>query len=306
MRPKIGPPEGRARRLPIPAPPALNEATESYLRRLAHLNHIGLTEIKTHLGLHPNNGTETLPPASLKRLAVVTGYTSDQLIRVLPELDRRYLDPTLFSLTRRTLCTGCTRRHRGGQPWGFYPEHVHLCVKHRLWVVGRDYDRRGLLDVSTVPDVLTTQRKHRRLAQQYGTLATGYAVRVARDIWDNLTQMPFHTSVQRIMASFTTNRTRFMIDEPEYLAATYPAVIDTAALLVSPHWRRIAANPSTRETFYREAGQRLLDTNHPYRPGRGDPLADWIDGIAEEKAEQRRILHGLLNSFKERPSMDAR
>ncbi|GAB2452084.1 hypothetical protein [Nocardia tengchongensis] len=104
---------GLARRLPIPAPTALHEATDSYLRRLATLNHIQFNELKLHLGLEPHREVHALAPANLHRLAICTGYITGQLTATLPELDPPHLKSGLFTRTRHPACTRCARRHRG-------------------------------------------------------------------------------------------------------------------------------------------------------------------------------------------------
>ncbi|WP_083864158.1 TniQ family protein [Nocardia exalbida] len=272
------PSPGQARRLPIPAPPALNETTESYLRRLANVNHVTLGELKLHLGLSATSGVGDLPPHNLRRLATITGYSSAQLARALPDLGNRFLNRDLFSLPSRDACPACTRRHRGGTVTRYFPHHAHVCRRHRLWIREPTYQG-TFLDISPVPAILTAQARHRRLARRFGPIPTEHAYTTARDSWQYVRQLT--KTVDTALGIFCPGRTRIFGDDPAFLAATYPDVVSLTVLLVSPYWRQLAADPDTRHRFYAEAGWRTR-RDRRYRPMRNDTLHEWVEDLTAE------------------------
>ncbi|GAB2452077.1 hypothetical protein [Nocardia tengchongensis] len=89
------------------------------------------------------------------------------------------------------------------------------------------------------------------------------------------------------------DRSRFLLDDPQSQAATYPGVVATAALLVSPRWQKLAANPRTRNRFRNEIDRCILGSIR-HGPIQSKPLQQWIDQVADERAGQRAELAALM------------
>nr|WP_218681725.1 TniQ family protein [Rhodococcus qingshengii] len=274
-------PSGQARQLPIPVPPAMNETIESYLRRLAVVNHISNDTLKRHLGLDPTRLGLRIRPGNLARLVVITGYSREQLTRALPQLSDLHTDSGLLEDWPRPACLACTNRHRGGPVTRYYPSYVHACPKHQIWFSGGQFDRGRVLDISGTPAVLAAHSRHRRLAQQRGPQPTQYAFNVARGVWNNLDSFPTFSGVKERLGILDPDARRFIaLDDCEYLAASYPNVVNTAALLASPHWRRVASRQRTCNRFLTELGWRTSGERRPYWPqGKSDPIVKWIEGL---------------------------
>ncbi|MBY6386609.1 hypothetical protein F6X56_02140 (plasmid) [Rhodococcus erythropolis] len=272
---------GQARPLPIPIPPSMNETIESYLRRLAVVNHISNDALKRHLGLDPTRLGLRIRLGNLARLVAITGYSREQLTRTLPQLSNWHTDSARFADWPRPACPACTNRHRGGPVTRYYPSYVHACPMHQIWFSGGQFDRGRVLDVSDTPAVLAAHSRHRRLAQRRGPQPTQYAFDVARGVWNNLVSFPACSGVKERLGILQPNARRFIaLDDCEYLAASYPNVVNTAALLVSPHWRRVASRQHTCNLFLTELGWRTSGERHPYWPqGKSDPIVKWIEGL---------------------------
>jgi hypothetical protein len=286
----------QAPQLPIPIPPAMNETIESYLHRLAVVNHISYHTLTVHLGLTSDRRGLRMRPDNLARLAMVTGYSPEHLTRALPQLANRHTDPAHLANWPRPACPACTNRHRGGRVTRYYPTYVHACPKHRLWVSGGEFQRihRGdVLDISGTPAIVAAHSRHRRLAQQRGPQPTQYAFTVARGFWNNLASIPARSGVsERLGILKPVARPVISLDDLEYLAASYPNVVNIAALLASPHWRRVASRNGTRKLFLTELGCRTSGERRPYWPRHNsDPIAQWID----------RLTHACIDWTKLRP-----
>lgn len=272
---------GQARQLPIPIPPAMNETIESFLRRLAVVNHISYDTLKIHLGLNPVRRGLRIRPDNLTRLVTITGYSQEHLTRALPQLANRHTDPARLANWPRPACPACTSRHRGGRVTRYYPSYVHACPKHRIWLSGGPFHRGHVLDVSRTPAILAAHSKHRRLAHRRGPQPTQYAFTVARKFWNNLASNPARSGVIERIDILKPDAGRLIaLDDIEYLAASYPNVVNIAALLASPHWRRVASRQQTCTRFLTELGWRTSGERHLYWPRRNsDPIAQWIDRL---------------------------
>ncbi|GGK35295.1 TniQ family protein [Nocardia camponoti] len=287
---------GLARQLPIPIPPAPNETTASYLGRLATVNHLAIDELKIHLGMNPTLLELRMRPPNLGRLVVITGYSRDQLTRALPELTSRHRDSTHLANWARPACPRCIRRHTGGRVIRYYPSYVHACPKHRIWLSDKHSHRHRLLDISAVPEVLAAHTTHRRLARRHQPQPAQYAFRTARrlfednDFWNSFADTTAFAGISNRLDILNPGETRVLIDDPSFLAAIYPNAVDTAALLASPHWRRIASRKETVTRFLIELGTRVSGQRRTYWPRRNrDPIANWIEGLSREHIDWKRI-----------------
>lgn len=75
-------------------------------------------------------------------------------------------------------------------------------------------------------------------------------------------------------------------------AAVYPEAVSVAALLASPHWRRLASGTAgERESFYGEISKCI---DYPYRSNHdhSDAIAHWADTDASGRCRLRRVRRG--------------
>ncbi|MEH0975271.1 TniQ family protein [Micromonospora sp. CPCC 205546] len=123
------------RRLPIPTPPTTWEIVNSYLERLAALNHTAVRDLEAAVDASPDkNSYRQTRTLNLDKLTALTGYPAHQLQRALPELRRPAPRWWLLQAFPRPACPPCVRRHRGGSIRRYYPHHVTACVRHNLWL----------------------------------------------------------------------------------------------------------------------------------------------------------------------------
>ncbi|APE10923.1 TniQ family protein [Rhodococcus ruber] len=281
-----------ARPLPIPAPPTTDETIESYLQRIAHLNHVHIDELKLHLGLNHTRWVETMNATGIGRLTAVTGRSRAELIRALPELDERHKNPALFRDTRRPACPDCVRRHRGGPILRYYPPHIHVCTKHRIWI-GHAFALSSprpdtCLDISKIPEIPAAQRRHRRLAQCHGTLRTHDAFTCARRIWDHTVDPLLTNPVADTLTLLNPTAVRHFTSDQAYPAAIYPKLVTITTMLLSSHWRRVAAHPDSRNEFFREANRRIHGGDHDWISG-SHPLNQWVEHLVDQRNEHHQF-----------------
>ncbi|MFE7419967.1 TniQ family protein [Rhodococcus sp. NPDC057529] len=275
---------GPARALPIPAPPSAGETVETYLRRLAHLNHVHVDDLKLHLGLEHTRRVETMNASTVSRLATITGRSLTELGWALPELSERHKNPALFRDDRLPACPHCVRRHRGGPILRYYPPHVHACTKHRIWI-GHAYPlsspRLGTcLDISKTPAITAAERRHRRLAGRHGAVRTRDAYLCAGQIWDHVVSLFLTNPVAETLNILSPTVVRHSTSEPAYRAAVYPKLVMITTLLLSSHWSRVAAHPDTRNEFFSEANRRIHGWSHGWISSR-HPLNAWAEHLSD-------------------------
>ena len=163
MRPPV-------RRLPITTPPFPSETVGSYVRRLAIANHLHPGEFELYL----RRRERRVNPA---RLAGVSGRPLSLLQRALPELSTALDLPAGFDHHEPTLaCRYCTAaRGITGAVTCWAPPHRNVCLRHRRWVGHINPAFEGLLegrdpqpDLTLLPDVVTAERRLRKLARRHG------------------------------------------------------------------------------------------------------------------------------------------
>ncbi|MFD8098602.1 TniQ family protein [Nocardia fluminea] len=284
-------PLGLARRLPIPVPPALNETSESYLRRLAAINYLSFDDLHDHLGIKPGLVQLRLHPPHVARLVAITGYPLPQLVRALPQLSGTRADVAVHLNSPRPACPHCTRRHRGGRVFRYYPTNVHICPKHKIWVTGTIENQQLIVDIGHISAITAAHTRHRRAAIASPTREIRHAFYVAHDIWDKLPDHPATAAYDQRLARLGLDPSgRVSIDDARYLAASYPNVVDIAVVLASPQWQRIGPSKRRLMRLLRKLGERIVGEGGIYWPYyNGDPLAKWVNALTPTRIDWERL-----------------
>jgi hypothetical protein len=146
------------RRLPITLAPVNYETIDSFIRRLASVNHLNADDLADAVATRVRKGNAAVERTfNAENLASITGHSTDKLTRALPEL---HSDPGL--LRRRCTvqaCPRCSRRHRGGTVMLCLPDHQHVCVRHNIWLGSLGPNATdwilhpGPIDVSALPAI---------------------------------------------------------------------------------------------------------------------------------------------------------
>jgi hypothetical protein len=274
------------RRLPITTPPFPSETVGSYVRRLAIANHLHPGEFELYL----RRRERRVNPA---RLAAVSGRPLSLLQRALPEL-RPALDlPAGFDHHEPTLaCRYCTAaRGISGAVTCWAPPHRNVCLRHRRWVGHIDPAFQGLLDgrdsqpdLTLLPDVVSAERRLRRLTRRHGQGPVIGAYRTGLHVvlrWADRNDWGSHRHQRIQLLGFVpASDWRFPSWDPVLRAAVYPEAVTVTSLVLSPYWAGVAANPRERRRFYAEAARRLhLPDYHP--DSAYDPLAQWASRHAD-------------------------
>jgi hypothetical protein len=274
------------RRLPITTPPFPSETVGSYARRLAIANHLHPGEFELYLRRRERH----VNPA---RLAAVSGRPLSLLQRALPELRPASDLPAGFDHHEPTLaCRYCTAaRGITGTVTCWAPPHRNVCLRHRRWVGHIDPAFQGLLDgrdpqpdLTLLPDVVSAERRLRRLTRRHGQGPVIGAYRTGLHVvlrWADRNDWGSHRHRRIQLLGFVpATDWRFPSWDPVLRAAVYPEAVAVTSLVLSPYWAGVAANPRERRRFYAEAARRLhLPDYHPDRAY--DPLAQWASRHAD-------------------------
>ncbi|WP_244809151.1 MULTISPECIES: TniQ family protein [unclassified Streptomyces] len=161
------------RTLPVTLPPVHRETIGSYLNRLADANHLTVGHLSFLIG--PNrrhrrddNRVGNWTPAALPRLATLTGRSIPALVHAMPVLaavrepGQRRPPLTVEELAEprcRPACRLCmAHRSVHGLVVRTTGPHEGVCHRHRLWLLGGNQH-----DLSTLPEITSTDLRHRRL-----------------------------------------------------------------------------------------------------------------------------------------------
>ena len=190
--------------LPRPLPrrvkPLRDEATSSYIGRVAAANHLPFGVVLDLLYQHrPGIGDD--PSAQVRWFAAVTGLNPAAALMALPELHAgrpgpghplpRNGRPVPHLARRAPPCRCCAATHGAGldgdadaQVWTSVENNV--CRTHQIWIGpgASDYDRQ--LDLRAHPDITAAQTRHNRLVRRRGRHETFNAFLDAREIWTTL------------------------------------------------------------------------------------------------------------------------
>lgn len=276
------------RRLPMSAPPAYCETLDSYFDRLANINYLSTGELKAALGF-PAVG-KLASRITADQLSVLTGMTTDGLIRTLVELRGEVLQHSVFAKIPGPACPRCTHRHPGGQVYRFYPHHSPACPKHRLWIGGgpahveQPSDR--FVDISRTPAVLSAQRHHRRLVRRYGAKAVSDGFTLASNFLSDEEWPSPSGETAEIMSVLRPGAQPVFITDPVYKAARYPRVIRLAVLFITPHWQAVAASSTAWPAFFAEVGTRAFGISD-FQPNGNNAINRWVERQAIQSHSQQ-------------------
>ncbi|WP_185564442.1 hypothetical protein [Rhodococcus sp. KBW08] len=107
----------------------------------------------------------------------------------------------------------------------------------------------------------------------------------------NLHSFPSCSGVKERLDILQPHARQFIfLEGREYLAASYPSVVNTAALLASPHWRWVASRQRTCNLFLTELGWRTTGERKPYWPqGNSDPIVKWVEGLTRASIDWNKL-----------------
>jgi hypothetical protein len=267
------------RQLPIRVRPVHRETVQSYLARLARLNHIHDRTFLAELV-----GTDrTRAFRDPHRLSVITGYSPDNLTHALPELRSK---PPGYVRRRHgsaPACPQCTRGHLGGIIQRFFRDDERICLDHLRWA-GPGIRAALPHNLHQLPDVSTAARRHLRVRRRHDPDLVDAAVEEAEDIimtWLERNSWPLRVE-QRLDLLLGSGHRPVTTTQDAFHIAIYPDVVALAAILVSPHWRRLATTPGAecRAEFFAEVCRRF--SFPPHRFSWSDPLTTWANTVNEQ------------------------
>jgi len=232
--------------LPRPVTPITGEALISYLTRLAHANHLTLTEVlavlptwfATKIGNRDDRAQHhMLIPAAgevLDALADLTGTTPASLARALPAFGT---NDTHSPVRATTACHRCAARHGVYQPVPVHlPAHRKVCTRHGIWLSDAGQPH---LDLAACPEIITAQHRAsrllRRCTSQELMLAYQAAVRAIPPWPPSPAAIPLHWRHRLLTLQTANYRSGTPTDHDAYThAAIYPDAIALTAAALDP------------------------------------------------------------------------
>jgi hypothetical protein len=227
--------------LPRSAAPVTGEELISYLTRLAHANHLTLTEVLAVLPSWFSTKTSNsddraqhhmLIPAAdqaLRALARLTGTTPASLARALPAFGTA---DTHSPVRATTACRRCAARHGIHQPVPVHlPAHRKVCTRHGIWLSDAGQPQ---LDLATCPEIIAAQHRASRLLRrctpQELMLAHQAAARAIPAWPPSPAAIPLHWRHRLLTLQTANHRYGTPTDLDAYThAAIYPDAIALAA-----------------------------------------------------------------------------
>lgn len=279
-------PAALPRRLTITAPSAHHETVASYLARLAALNSLDGDEL--WLRISAPDPTPSRRTVDIRQLAALTGRPAGHLAGALLELRDPPPAWPAFRHNPQVGCPRCDARHPGGPVYRLLPHHRYACTRHHRWIGPPDVNRPGP-DTSAFPAITTAQRRHLALVRRHGWAAAYDAVltgfMICGHLWDKRPDDD-EPPVRRLMRIKWDVHALTLIPEGAertaftaslLFAAIYPDAVAIAAILASPHWRKLAAgDDQDLSRFAAAIGPRIGDPH--YQPSDyADPVAHWIE-----------------------------
>jgi hypothetical protein len=259
------------RALPIPVSLVHGEDSGSLLHRLAIANHIHPTDLREAIGA----GTGRRVPVEL--LAGLLGQPPDLLRRIVHDDWHHQL------ATQRAACTRCLARLGITEPVTVIrPIEQPLCRRHRRWLPEHAYDQQHLdeyqVDLLRLPEILSSQRRHARLARRYGrTGEFGDASASANYIVSRWAERRDFGQQRHRRLNLYIDLREWRVDATNPLAimARYPDVVTLTGLLADPAWTQLALSHKTGDVnrFHDEIRRRLKIPYEPYTAF--DPLVRW-------------------------------
>ncbi len=227
--------------LPQPVAPVTGEALVSYLTRLAHANHLTLTEVLAVLPSWFSTKTSNsddraqhhmLIPAkaeALDALAHLTSATPASLARTLPA----FATTGAHSPVRATTaCRRCTARRGILQPVPVHlPAHHKICTRHGIWLSDAGQPH---LDLTACPEIIAAQHRANRLLRRHTPqqlLLTYQAAAKTIPPWPTSpAAIPLHWKHRLLTLQTANHRYGTTTDHDAYIhAAHYPDAITLAA-----------------------------------------------------------------------------
>ena len=228
----------------------------SYLTRLAHANHLTLTEVlavlpswfSTKLSNRDDRAQHhmLIPAAAeaLRALARLTGTPPASLARALPAFGAAGPHSPVRATTA---CQRCAARHGIHQPVPVHlPVHHKVCTRHGIWLSDAGQPH---LDLAACPEIITAQHRASRLLRRYTPqeLMLAYqAAATAIPPWPpSPAVIPLHWRHRLLTLQTANHRYGTPTDLDVYThAAIYPdAIALTAAALNSHRSRTIKQDP---------------------------------------------------------------
>jgi hypothetical protein len=143
-----------------------HEALASYLRRLASLNSLDGDELWRRVTTSASGSRLRRSPA-VPAVAALAGREPAALAAALPELRDPPPDWESLRHAPQAGCPRCDAGHPGGQVLRLLPHHEYACTRHRYWIGPPDINRPGP-SLPGHPEIITAQRRHRKLVHQHG------------------------------------------------------------------------------------------------------------------------------------------
>jgi TniQ len=228
--------------LPRLVRPIRDETIDSYLLRVGNANHLHPMELHSMITGEPGSYTPKPSPIPAHRLAQLTGIPARILVLALPELAQVADEPLPLAgrprpgiTTTRPACMRCIRG-RTAPPWGAprvwsLHEDAILCIRHRCLRGQPPYA------LTTMPETIRANQRHRRLIRRYGRTA----VRIAFGDAARITTEHSHAlpGFGRRMEILCGPEWSVMRDDLRHLVSTYPETVELTRLFVSPYWRAL-------------------------------------------------------------------
>ena len=232
--------------LPRSVTPITGEALISYLNRLAHANHLTLTEVLTVLpswfSTKISNRDDraqhhTLIPAvteALRTLAHLTGTPATSLARALPAFGAT---GPRSPVRATTACRRCAARRGIHQPVPVHlPAHHKVCTRHGIWLSDTGQPQ---LDLAACPEIIAAQHQANRLQRRYTPQQLMLAYQAAAKAippWPGSpAAIPLHWRHRLLTLQTANHRYGTPTDHDTYThAAIYPDAIALAAARLNP------------------------------------------------------------------------
>lgn len=176
--------------LPRTAAPLPYEAIHHYLRRLANANHLTVTQLSNliHVRRPPGHAARSFGEQTRERLAAAARQPLDRITRLYwgPGPDDRdaFGRRQPYGHGLRPACRRCAVRHSLFDPVPCrFPDHYMICRRHQLWIGPSIRNPAGQLDLTDIPELARSQRRHERLLRDHTRTVVAGMHHHASQIW---------------------------------------------------------------------------------------------------------------------------
>lgn len=273
----------RQERRPLPRQvrPVQNETTVSFVRRLAHANHIRADDLTEYLNARMITSGRHIR-VSLQMLADAAGIDAGHLTHALPQLQagpaRSGIVPSpVTSAEVRLACRRCMAgRNIFSAVTVLTWTDQNVCLRHQLWTGHGVTTIEDQADLTGMPEVGRAQARHQRLARHHGLWRVRDCYETAERAidWSSRESSSRTARQERIRRFLAASRTGTLPRSYDY-ASYYPEVVSVLSLVASSYWQRMAGSGDTDDTlrFYRQVAANGLTTGTPRE---NTPLRNWI------------------------------